>query len=84
MWGMEIGKRLAEKRMRNTADLRKDIRLTLEWHLRYIIIILLEGKHNNSNSGSPPQNTLNGVLVARRPVYPVRSRGGECYKACIG
>ena len=25
MWGMEIGKRLAEKRMRNTADLRKDI-----------------------------------------------------------
>ena len=33
MWGMEIGKRLAEKRMKNTADLRKDIRFILEWHL---------------------------------------------------
>ena len=28
---------LAEKRMRNTADFRKDIRFILEWHLRYII-----------------------------------------------
>ena len=37
---MEIGKRLAEKRinsMRNTADLRKDIRFILGWHLRYIV-----------------------------------------------
>ena len=29
MFGMEIGKQLAEKRMRNTADLRKDIRLII-------------------------------------------------------
>ena len=27
--------------MRNTADLRKDIRFILEWHLRYIVIISL-------------------------------------------
>ena len=32
---MEIGKRLAEKCMRNTADLRNDIRFILECHLRY-------------------------------------------------
>ena len=37
MWGMEIGERLAEKRMRDTADLRKDIRLISERHLRYIV-----------------------------------------------
>ena len=37
MWGMEIGKRLSEKRMRNTADIRKDVWLVLEWHLRYIV-----------------------------------------------
>ena len=37
MWEMEIGKRLAEKRMGNTADLQKDIRFVLEWHLRYVI-----------------------------------------------
>ena len=38
MWGMEIGKRRAEKRMRDAVDLRKDIRFTLErHHLRYIV-----------------------------------------------
>ena len=37
MWGMESGKRLAKKRMRNTADLRKDIRYTSEWYLRYVV-----------------------------------------------
>ena len=30
MWAMEIGKRLAEKRMKNTADLRKDIQFISE------------------------------------------------------
>ena len=30
--GNIIGKRLAEERMRNTADLRRDIRFMLEWH----------------------------------------------------
>ena len=39
MWGMEIGKRLAEKRMMNAADLRKDIQFKLEWHLRYQYIV---------------------------------------------
>ena len=49
MRGMEIGKRLllAEKRTRNTADLRKDIRFILEWHLS-IDAILSEGNHNNN------------------------------------
>ena len=37
MRGMEFGKRLAEKRVRNTADLRKDVRLILEWHIRCIV-----------------------------------------------
>ena len=37
MRGMEIGKRLAEKRMRNTADFRRDIRFRLEWHLRHTV-----------------------------------------------
>ena len=46
MCGMKIGKRLAEKRMSNTADIRKDIRFLLEWHL--ICAILSEGKHDNN------------------------------------
>ena len=62
MWGMEIiGKRLAEKRMRDTttttgtADLRKDIRFISEWHLllfkfRERYFRLSEGKHNNNNA----------------------------------
>ena len=37
MWGMEIGKRLAEKRMRDTADLLKDVRFISERHLRNIV-----------------------------------------------
>ena len=42
---MEIGKRLAEKRMRNAADLRKDI--WLYWNGIYAT--LSEGKYNNNN-----------------------------------
>ena len=38
MWGMEIGKRLAEKRMRNTADYGRIFGIyILEWYLRYIV-----------------------------------------------
>ena len=39
MWEMEIRKRFAEKRMRDTADLRKGIVIwfILGWHLRYIV-----------------------------------------------
>ena len=33
VWGMDIRKRLAGERMKNTADLRKDTRFILEWHL---------------------------------------------------
>ena len=40
-----IGKRFAEKRMRD-ADLRKDVRFMLEWYLR----LLSEGKHNANNN----------------------------------
>ena len=37
MRGMEIGRRVAEKGMPNTADLRKDIRFMVEGHPRYIV-----------------------------------------------
>ena len=51
MWGMEIGKRLTEKCMRDTdADLRKDTRFISEWHLRYLYCKLSEGKHKNNIS----------------------------------
>ena len=50
MGGMEIiGKRLAEKRMKDTTDLRKDIRFISDG----IYAISSEGKHNNSNNLYP-------------------------------
>ena len=32
-----LGERLTEERVRDTADLRKDIRFISEWHLRYVV-----------------------------------------------
>ena len=50
MWGMEIGKRLAEKRMRNTADLRKDVQFILEWYLPYVVGRRANNNNNNNNN----------------------------------
>ena len=81
-----IGKRLAEKCLRDTADLRKDIRFILEWHLRYIV-----GRqaYNNIMGGivkryawytwkTPTIVFLERVQVSH--VSPPDSRGGVLYE----
>ena len=66
MWGMEIGKRLAEKRIRNTADLRKDIRFIF-WN--GICAVLSEGKHNNNNCYHNDMYVYGAYCVDRQEVY---------------
>ena len=48
---------IAEKRMRDAADLRKGSRFIWERHLRYT---LSEGKHNNNN------NNINSTIMRRK------------------
>ena len=65
---MEIGKRLAEERMRYAADLRRDIR----FYIGMAYAILSEGKHNNNNNNGrgmldDRQDTASEKLVNAYP-----------------
>ena len=69
MWGREIGNRLAEKCMRNTADLGKVIRFILEWIIRYFV-----GRQAYNTCSNSPILALRFVLLVLLVFRSVISR----------